>query len=578
MPVADVARTIRNAKRYSEIIEVLVRHGFVDVVTQFGLDRLLARGQRLIGGGDRAPMEQLSRPARMRHVLEELGPTFMKLGQMLSCRQDLIPVEWADEFAKLQAEGPKLPFPAIRATLVAEYGDRLEEIFASIDETPLAAASMAQVHRATLVDGTPLVLKILRPGTEERTQADLEILRTIADFIESHLKNTGFSPRDVVREFARELKREVDFTYEGRSTDRLRTAFEDDPNVEFPEVHWEITTRRVLALEEFRGVLLSRMKDDDLTQEQRTKVVAHGAEAVAKQCLEIGLFHADPHPGNLFAIVRDDGSVAAGFIDCGMTGRLEQRTMDQLARLVKAVAEANVDEVISIAGGLADVPPRTLEDAAFRADMSELVQSFEVTSFDQFDLPGLLEQLFETMRSHRVRFPAELILLIKALTTIESVGRSLDPSFDLVAHMRPVIERVVKRRYGLKAMRKRFRNGLEQYMALAEELPREIKMLMGSVRRNNFAVNLQHRGLSHLTRTIEHASRNIGFALMVTGLVVSSAILVHASGGGRYALLQYVGLGGFVLAGLLALSYVMTNRKWLQARKKAERGREDDEE
>ncbi|MDZ4754624.1 MAG: AarF/UbiB family protein [Phycisphaerae bacterium] len=567
MAVKEVARTIRNVKRYSEILDVLVRHGFADVIAQIGLDRLVERGQRLIGAGPTHPVTPRSRPERMRLVMEELGPTFMKLGQMLSCRKDLIPDEWADEFAKLQAEGPKLPFAQIQEALAREFGGREAELFLSIEPVPIAAASMAQVHRATLADGTPVVLKILRPGTEERTQADLEILRTLADFADAHLTNTGFNPRDVVREFARELKREVDLTYEGRSTDRLREAFEDDPNVEFPLVHWDATTRRVLALEEFKGVLLSRLKDGDLTPEQRSAVVGHGADAVARQCLEIGLFHADPHPGNLFALIREDGSVAAGFIDCGMTGRVEPRTMEQLARLVKAVAEGSIEEVISVCGALASIPQNKLEDPVLRADLAELARSFEVKSFDQFNLPGLLDTLFETLRAHRIQFPSDLILLIKALTTIEAVGRSLDPSFDLIAHLRPAITRVVSRRYGWAAIRKRLRAGVEDYVSFAEELPRELKLIIGAVRRNSFAVNLQHHGLTQLTRTIEHASRNIGFALMVTGLTVSSAILVHASDRGGRSTLQSLGIGGFVLATLLALSYVIANRKWMAAKR-----------
>lgn len=566
MPVATAARTIRHVKRYSEILDVLVRNGFADVVTHFGLDRLIQRGYGIVGA-NREPTEHLSRPARMRRVLEELGPTFMKLGQMLSCRKDLVPDEWAKEFEKLQAEGPKLPFEQIRELLATEFEGRERELFASIEETPIAAASMAQVHRAILSDGKPVVLKILRPGTEERTQADLEILTTLAEFAENHFTNVGFHPSDVVREFARELKREVDFTYEARSTDTLRRAFADDPNVRFPEVHWEATTRRVLALEEFKGVLLSRMTEENLTPEQRRDVVRHGANAVARQCLEIGIFHADPHPGNLFALLRDDGSAMAGFIDCGMTGRLDRRTMDELAQLVKGVAEGDVERVIEICGVFANVPPATLGNAAFRADMSDMIRSFEAQSFDQFDLPGLLNSLFETMRAHQLRFPSELILLIKALTTIEAVGRAVDPTFDLIAHLRPSIERVVRERYSWRSIRDRALRNLAAYAALIEDLPRELKLLIGAARQNNFAINLQHKGLSKLTRTIEHASRNIGFALMVTGLTMSSAILVHASNSADRAGFQTLGIVGFIAAGVLAIVYLIANRRWISAQR-----------
>jgi ubiquinone biosynthesis protein len=569
MPVAAVARQIRNVKRYTEILDVLVRNGFADAVTNLGLGRLLERGYRLLPGTSTEPLEQISRPARMRRVMEELGPTFMKLGQMLSCRKDLIPAEWSDEFAKLQAEGPTLPFEAIRATLEEEFPGRVDTIFRTIDPEPIAAASMAQVHRARLADGTKVVLKILRPGTEERAKADLEILETIAELATTHLGNLGFDPNEVTREFARGLRREVDFTFEARSTDRLRVAFEDDPHVRFPKVYWQATSRRVLALEEFHGILLSRLRDGDLTQAERAEVVGHGATAIARQCLEIGLFHADPHPGNLFALRCDDGSMAAGFIDCGMTGRIEPGMMDLLARLVKAVVDGEVEEVIAVAGLIADVPPGKLEDRGLKADMRELVDAFDVTSFEQFDLPRLLDDFFQKLRGNEIRFPGELILLIKSLTTIQSVGASIDPTFDLIGYVRPWIEKVVRARYGITAMRRRAFRTIESYASLAEDLPREVRVLLGSVRQNNFAVNLQHRGLDRLTRTIEHASRNIGFALMVTGLTVSSAILVHASaardGSGNLGTLGILGVAGFIVAGVLALAYAVTNRKWLSS-------------
>ncbi len=566
MPVSAVARRIRNAKRYTEIIDVLVRNGFAEAVTNLGLDKLVERGYSLFRRDRTHGFEHLTLPHRMRLVLEQLGPTFMKLGQMLSCRKDLIPEEWADEFAKLQAEGPTLPFEQIRSTLMAEFAEPLESIFASIEETPIAAASMAQVHRAKLVDGTEVVLKILRPGTEARTQSDLEILKTLAEFAEKHFTNAGFSPREVVHEFSRELRREVDFTFEGRVTDRLRVAFLDDPHVRFPKVYWQATTRRVLALEEFHGILLSRLKDGDLTPEERAAVIGYGARAVARQCLEIGVFHADPHPGNLFALRTEDGEMAAGFIDCGMTGRVEPRMMEQLARLVKGVVDGNVDEVISVAGMIADLPPSKLDDRNFRADMAELTQAFDVASFDQFDLPQLLDDFFEKLRQHHVRFPSELVLLVKSLTTIQAVGASIDPSFDLIAYIKPWIEKAVMRRYGWRAIRTRISRSATAYATLVEDLPREVRLLLGSVRRNNFAVNLQHRGLSRLTRTIEHGSRNIGFSMMVTGLIVSSAILVHAAERSDRAGLRTLGIVGFIVAGLLAVVHTLLNRKWLASR------------
>jgi len=564
--------TIRNVKRYAEIIDVLVRYGFEDMVMLLGLDGVLERGVRLLRGGQEPKGETLALPraARVRMVMEELGPTFMKLGQMLSCRKDLVPAEWATEFAKLQAKGPQLEYEVIAETLKEEFGEEgMAELFELIEEKPLAAASMAQVHRARLKDGTPVVLKILRPGTEERTRADMELLQTLAGFAEAHLSNFGFSASDVLREFTRELKREVDFTHEGRSTDKLREAFKDNPNVRFPMVYWEATTRRVLAIEEFKGILLADLKEGDLTAEQSTEVVAYGADAVARQCLEIGLFHADPHPGNLFAIIEEDGNVVAGFIDCGMTGRIEERTMIQLAKLVKGIADQEVDEVIGVIMHLADVPDAKVDDRIFRADMADFVHGFEGTTVDQMDLPVLLDEFFERLRAHKIRFPAELVLLVKSLTTIQSVARSLDPDFDMITHLRPYVKRVLTKRYGVEALTRRAGESAREYAELFEELPGDVRRLLEQVRRNKISINLEHRGLTRLTRTIEHGSRNIGYALMVAGLIVSSAIVLHAGDrptGTSGIGLKTVGVMGFVAAGVLTLTMVFANRKWLSGK------------
>jgi ubiquinone biosynthesis protein len=564
MAVTRIHRTIQNARRYGEIIEVLARQGFQDIVAETGLDRWLEAGRRLILRSTPAPAAQRSRAERLREAMEELGPTFIKLGQVLSVRPDLIPEDWAEEFRKLQADAAKVPFEEIRAVLASEFGEKLGGVIRHVEEEPLAAASMAQVHRATLADGTGVVLKILRPGIEEVTASDMEILSTLAEFAEAHFSNLGYSPKEVVQEFARELKKEVDLTHEGRATDRLRSYFEKDEQVRFPRVYWEASTRRVLALEEFRGVLLSSPGAKTLTGDERSRVVRSGADAVLRQCLEFGFFHADPHPGNLFAL---PGGVV-GFIDCGMTGQLDPRTAESLALLVVGVVHADVEKVVKVVGVLADADAGVLENRAFRADVRDFVSHFENVQIGQLDMPRLLEEFFQKLRAHNLRCPGDLVLLIKALTTIQSVAKDLDPSFDMVGFATPHVERLVARRYSLSSMRRRFEASAAEYVQLAEELPGEVGQLVRQLRRNKLAINLEHRGLSRLTQTIEHASRNIAFAMTIAGLVVGSAILVHAHREGTAISFRLVGTLGLVLAGVLSLGYVVMNRRWIREKKK----------
>ncbi|MGH7130550.1 MAG: ABC1 kinase family protein [Phycisphaerales bacterium] len=560
--ILHIDKSIRNLRRYAEIVRVLVGHGFEDVVQEVGLERVFSRGMRIVGAKRlAAEFAHLPRKVRLRRAMEALGPTFIKLGQVLSTRPDLIPEEWAEEFKLLQDDCPKVAFAQIKATLVEEFGEQLPEIFASIDQEPLAAGSMAQAHRAKLATGEDVVIKVLRPGIHAVTAADMEALRLIASFAEQHFADLGYSPTEVVNEFARELVKEVDLTHEGRSTDRLRRNFEGDEGVVFPKVYWHATTPSVLTIEEIHGVLLSRLKEGQLTLEDRKSVVANGARAVMRQCLEIGFFHADPHPGNLFAM--SDGRIA--FIDCGMTGQLDDRTSQQLAELVAGVVDGDLDQVITVISNLADVDYDKLESRPFRADVREFVSHFHDVPLEQLNMGKLLKEFFDKLRAHHIRCPGDMVLLIKALSTIESVGLSLDPDFEVVSFARPYIEKLVKRKYSIGELRRRLRGGLFRYAELAEDLPGQVRGMLSQIRKNKFAINLEHRGLARLTHTIEHASRNISFALIISAMLVGSSILVLSDRGNTsHSILGLtaLGIGGFLLAAVLVVVMVISNRRF----------------
>ena len=353
-----IRRTLRNARRSHEIVTALVRYGFHDAVQELGLDRLVQRGKNLLRfrklqAETPADVVRVPQAVRLRQVLEELGPTFIKLGQVLSLRPDLIPPDWANEFRKLQSDVPPVPFENIMAALEREFPGKVTSTFQSIDETPVAAASIAQVHRAVLADQSNVVIKVLRPGVRELLETDMRILRFLAEFVEEHFTDLGYSPTAVVEQFEKELRRETNLVTEGRATERLQRAFLDNPNVAFPKVYWQATTTGVLALEEIQGVLLSKLTPSDFTDEERRNIVAHGTDAVFRQCLEIGFFHADPHPGNIFAL--PGGRIC--FIDCGMTGHIDPLTAQRLADLVQAVIGGELDRVIQTAIALGDTDP-----------------------------------------------------------------------------------------------------------------------------------------------------------------------------------------------------------------------------
>ncbi len=544
-----VTTTIRSAKRANQILVVLVRLGFDDLVHDLGLVKVLDEGRRMLGR-ERPAAEIKRQPptVRIRQAMEELGPTFIKVGQILSTRPDLVPNEYAQEFAKLQSSVPPVPWSEIKAVLDAEFPAGIETVFARIEPEPLAAASMAQVHRAVLTSGQEVVVKVLRPGIAEIIESDLEIMKAFAELTRNYFVQRGFDPVAVTDQFGKELRRELDLMLEGRSTERMGRDFADNENVTFPKVYWEGTTRSVLTLEEIHGTLLNQVDPQALTREQRHRIVANGADAVFRQCLIIGFFHADPHPGNMFLLPGE----RLCFIDCGMTGYLDPTTSEKLAVLVHAVVAGDLEQVIKAAIQLAGADPAMASQRQFRADVWRYIDKFRVESISELQMGPLLGEFFDVLRAHHVQCPADLVHLIKAIGTIEGVADAIAPDFDLVTYARPYVEQLVKRRYGFEALKHRFESALMGYTDLVEQLPGNLQDMFTAIQQKRLSLNLEVKGLERLTQIIDSASLNISSALVIAALIVGSSVLVLAGGrADQPGWINVFAVIGFVLAVLI---------------------------
>lgn len=550
MKIVNISRTIRNTKRLAEIIKVLSAYGFRQVLIDSGINRLLEKEDV---GPENGAASSIPKPVRFRKVLEELGPTFIKCGQVLSTRPDLIPAEWAEELKKLQDRCNELPFSDIYEVLTLEFPGRLDLLFASIEETPLAAASMAQVHRATLQDGQEVVIKVLRPDSRKLVEEDMALLETLSQIVESYFSNLGYSPVAVAKEFSRELSKEINLIYEGQSTDRLRRYFENDPHVHFPKVYWSATTRNVLTLEEIHGRLLSTLSPDSLSPSERRAVVAKGTDAVFKQCLRFGFFHADPHPGNIF--LQADGSLC--FIDCGMTGQLDRKTTDQLIDLVAGVIKGDIEKLCRVVIELTDTVPSKTDRRDFRADLQHLISHFQNADLQHLDISTLLSEFFGMLQSYQIQCPGDLMLLTKALTTIEGVAAHFDPTFDVLAHVEPQIQEIVTNRYGINALMDRFTKAMTGYFELLEDVPGDIQRFLDYVRHSRFTLNLELKRIEHLADKIDLASRVMGVAMIIAALIVGSSILILADRiSDQQGFLGTMGLVGLTLAGINAVAFV----------------------
>ncbi|MBU1566647.1 MAG: AarF/ABC1/UbiB kinase family protein [Proteobacteria bacterium] len=555
MKITSIKRTIRNTRRFAEIIKVLCKFGFRQLVQDTGLHRLLGGSKDEIEIPSGNGSDALPRPVRVRMVLEELGPTFVKLGQILSTRPDLIPPEWASEFKKLQDNCQHVSFTEIYNVLTLEFPGRLDQIFTFIDETPLAAASIAQVHRAILQDGTPVVIKVLRPGARELIEEDMALVESLAQLLQQYFSDLGYSPTAVAKEFSRELLKELNLVIEGQSTERLRRYFEGDDNICFPKVYWTATTRNVLTMQEIQGRLLATVQPENLTAAERRSIVANGTDAVFKQCLRFGFFHADPHPGNIFLL---PGSKLC-FIDCGMTGQLDRKTTDQLINLVSGVVKGDIDRLCRVVIELTEVDPAVTDSRDFRLELRQLTEHFRNTDLQHLNITSLLSDFFGMLQRYRIQCPGDLMLLTKALTTIEGVAAHFDPTFDVLSHVEPQIQEIIVNRYSMGAIRNRIFKTLASSFEILEDLPGDLQRFLDHARHSRFTLNLELKRIEHLSEQLDTSSRLMGIAMIIAALIVGSSILILADRMSRQSsFIGTLGILGLILAGINTAAFVIS--------------------
>ena len=545
-----INRNIRSIRRYRTILGILIKYGFGHVVEQLNINYYLELGRRIVTLGT-APkeIERLTQPERLRLAMEELGPTFIKLGQVLSTRPDLIPREYADEFRKLQDKVPGLPFASICKQIEQELGAPVANHFAHLDPQPLAAASIAQVHRGRLPSGEEVVVKVRRPGVDSLVETDLDILMGLAYLIENHIPTGAlYDPMGIVKEFRRIIRREMDFSREGFTIDRFAANFADDPTVHVPKVHWEQTSEAVLTMEYVAGIKVSefeRLREGGLD----LKVIArNGADCLLKQVLVHGFFHGDPHPGNIFILENN----VICMLDYGMVGRLDDDLKYQLSELLVAVLQRDVDRVISqllYSGELTDEVDRK----QLKRDLSEFIDDYFEVPLQEINAGKLLGEFIDILTHYRIKFTPDLILLAKALVTMEGIGRQLDPEFNMIAHLRPFMERLLRERLAPGHLSRELLKTAQAYGALAKNLPHDVKELINRINRNKFKIDLEHRGLERLIADIDKSSNRLSFSLLIAALIVGSSLIMQTEKGPLLFGFPILGFLGYLIAGFLGL-------------------------
>ncbi len=507
-----------HAGRYLEIGSALRRHGLGFVVGLLGLDRMVKGG----GGAaaDAVRRANSESPAHLRAALEELGPTFIKLGQLLSTRSDLLPPAFVAELAKLQDAAPPVPVEVIRAVVRSELGAEPEEVFAAFDDRPLASASIGQAHAATLADGTPVVVKVRRPGAVSQVQVDLEILQNMATRATRAWEFArDFDAVGLVDEFAETIRAELDYLEEGRNAERFARDFDDDASVVIPRVYWEHTTSRVLTLERMGGMNVADASALDESGVDRDLVARRGADIVLKMIFEDRFFHADLHPGNLF--IHGDGTIA--LIDFGMVGVIDEELRGHLSRLFIAMVRGDA-ELLTSALVEVSVTSGSVDRLTLRDDLRPFVRRYRLQSVRQTPFARMMAELFAILRSNRVRLPREMILLFKALLLIEALATELDPDFRLGDALEPYAERLAWERLRASVIARRLARSSIDMGELALDLPGIVRRLVDAADTTGIQVHLRAAELEPLVGRAERIGNRL-----VAGMV--GAALISGIGG-----------------------------------------------
>lgn len=539
----ETINVVRDLPRLHEITSILIRYGMGDMVRAVGIGTILERAGRILHWKETVEVVQEEPPVRVRRALEELGPTFVKLGQVLATRVDVFPPNWIAEFEKLQSEVPPVPFETLLPELEAALGRSPFEIFTELSTEAAAAASIAQVHYARLPSGEPVVLKIRRPGIRPKIEADLRILSHIAALIELEIpESRRYRPSQIVQQFAKSLRRELDLAMEARNIDRFAAHFAADEAIIVPKVYWEWTSEVMNVQERVDGIAGNNLAAAEAAGLDRKELAARGADAVLKMILVDGYFHADPHPGNVFYLPGN----RLAMLDFGMVGRLSEARRNQIVDLLAAMSKKDDQALLDVL--LEWVGDATVDEDKLANDVNELVSNYEDVQLKDLRFGVLLGELTAIVREHSLILPADLTLLFKAFITLEGLGRQLDPEFHMVDHLGPFVRQVITDRYSPEGLQRRAKQHIKDLYSLVTGLPRDVARLLKEARRGRFKIDLDLKRLDHFGHQLDRSTNRLTMGILTASLVIGSSIVMTVQGGPTIFGLSLFGLVGFLLA------------------------------
>ena len=542
-----INRKLKNIRRIQQILGVFARYGFRDVIDRLSIDR------RLIPRRIRTVFLKQSRAVRFRMALEELGPTFVKLGQFLSVRADILPQDFIYELSKLQDEVAPLPYEQIKKVIEDELKAPIETLFCTFDKEPIASASLSQVHRAILKEGDKVVVKIQRPFISGKIDTDISIMETIASWIEREIREAKeYEPLAKVREVGKNLKSELNFINEGRAIDQFRKNFKNDKFILIPKVYWNFSTSRILTLEYIEGIKITDSDIPDKTGLSRKDLTLRVIDFLFRQIFIYRFFHADPHPGNI--LVTTEGKIV--LLDFGLTGNLDDELIESLTLLLVSVINKDIGRIIDIFIEL-NVVNEEMDMQELKSDLRRFINRYYGVPLAEIEVKNVLDEAFEILRRYRMKFPGDLLLLAKTLSTVEGIAHQLDPKFNIIEHLKPYVKQLLERKYSPKQLVKVATEIFTAYSILLKNLPGDIVPILKKIRQGKLKVEFEHKGLDNLISQGERSTNRLSFSLIIAALIIGSSLIMQTEKGPFLLGFPSLGIIGFLVAGILGIRLVI---------------------
>ncbi len=539
---------VNDIKRFRQIATVLVKYGFGHIIEKIGItDNYIAKKILRTEDSDR---EKLTFGKRVYHVMVELGPTFVKLGQILSTRDDVIPEDVIEELKKLQDNIPPFPINEVRQIIERETGKKIEDLFAEFHEEAIASASIGQVHYGVLHEGEKVVIKVQRPGIRDIIRSDIDIMQLLVRAIENQLPEArSYHLVELTNEFERTILRELDFSYEAHNIERFQKNFEEHDEVLFPKVFHEYSSKRVLVMEYIDGVKVSLYKKFDVDPLRISEI---GLNAIFKMVFYDGFFHSDPHPGNVF--ITKEGKVA--FLDLGQVSKLSDFLREQITFLIIALAKEDRESVADCLYNLA-IKENRVDIQSFRLDIDNALDNFYGKSLRDIEFGRIIHDLIKVARKHNMLIPSNLLLMAKSLLTIERVAKDLNPDLDMIKELEPMVSKLIWRRWSPERISKDIFRSITHLSNFLNEFPIHLNEILRDIREGELRINIKDDNAAKHARITEILGYRISFSLIISALIIGSSLMFF-SDRSESLLYALVGFSIFSFAGLIGLWFLIS--------------------